>query len=132
MREVTFDGRRVRISASLRTLMVYEDEFGQDVFSVIGPAFERGRQMDGGRFAFSLGDLPLAGVVRLLWAEAKTCDPMLPSYPQWLAAMGGSPDVNASHGDWFSGAVEEAALAFLLDAPTAAQGAAARGATTES
>ena len=57
---------------------------------------------------------------------------MLPSYPQGLAAMGGSPDVNASHGDWFSGAVEEAALAFLLDAPTGAQGAAARGATTES
>ena len=69
MREVTFDGRRVRISASLRTLMVYEDEFGQDVFSVIGPAFERGRQMDGGRFAFSLGDLPLAGVVRLARRE---------------------------------------------------------------
>lgn len=118
MRTVTFDGRPLRISASLRTLMLYEDEFDEDVFSVIGPAFEKGRQTADGRFAFSLGDLPLVGVVRLLWAEAKTADRNLPGYVQWLAAIGGSPDVNVSHGDWFAGAVEEAALAFLLAGPT--------------
>lgn len=119
MRTVTFNGRPLRISASLRTLMLYEDEFGADVFSVIGLAFERGQQTADGRFAFSLGDLPLAGVLRLLWAEAKTADRDLPGYVQWLAAIGGSPDVNVSHGDWFVGAVEEAALAFLLSGPTA-------------
>ena len=114
MRTVTFDGRDVRIAATLRTLEIYEGQFGHDLMEVVGPAYEGGHAVDGG-WAFDLARIPLLGCLRLFWAEAKTADPRLPSFDAWRATIGDSADVNVARTSWLSGTVLEASKAFLLD-----------------
>ena len=75
---------------SLKTLVIYEQEFGRDLIQdVIGRVSVRDDEE--GTTLLDLRDTNWTATVRALWAALKTADPALPHFSDWLLRVG---DVN--------------------------------------
>lgn len=77
MLEVEVYGCELRLQGSPLTLLVYEEEFGQELTQALAEAYE------------SKDFVPLGAQMRFLWALCKTADNSIPHFEEWLRAFPG-------------------------------------------
>lgn len=79
MREITIDGKEVRVRATPLTLLFYRQEFGSDL---IGDLLKLQRmEQDPSAFDSIL-------LLQVIWALAKTVQPKdFPSFERWVASL---------------------------------------------
>ena len=102
MREITIDGKEVRVKATPLALLYYKQEFGSDLL---------GDLVKMQNIEADMSQIDTVAILQLIWAMAKADEPKgFPSFEKWLS---GFESFDLSDAEMFVAVMEEAADGFF-------------------
>lgn len=80
--------KEILLKATAMNLLIYEEQFGEDMFKakaeLLGAVGKEGIMLD---------RIPSVTILKMIWTMARTGDPEIPSFREWIASLDELPMV---------------------------------------
>lgn len=85
---VKLGGKEILLKATAMNLLIYQEQFGEDMFHAKGELIDVFGQKE-----IKYKDIPSVTVMKLFWTMAKTGNPDFPPFREWVESLDEFPVV---------------------------------------